>query len=130
MLAEKVIRESNSSYSSPIVLVKKKNNDTRFLFDYRLLNKYTIKDKYPLPRIDDTIDILHNAKYYSKLDLKSGYWHIPIKESDKKKTAFSSERGLYEWNVMPFGLTNAPATFQRAMNNLLNKSIGNMLLST
>ncbi|MGL6195104.1 MAG: reverse transcriptase domain-containing protein, partial [Thermoguttaceae bacterium] len=122
MLQHNVIRESSSEYSSPIVLVKKKDNTTRFCIDYRILNRHTIKNRYPIPRLDDTIDSLKHANFFSKIDLKNGYWHVPINELDKKKTAFRSHIGLYEFNVMPFGLTNAPSTFQHIMNTIFYQS--------
>ena len=117
MLAHNIIRDSSSPYAAPVVIVPKKNGESRFCIDYRELNKQTIKDKYPLPRIDDTIDALHGSKYFSTLDLFSGYWQIEIAEEHKYKTAFVCELGQFEFNRMPFGLTNAPSTFQRLMNN-------------
>lgn len=119
MFASGVIRPSVSPYAAPIVLAPKKDKGLRFCVDYRKLNKATIKDRYPLPRIDDTIDALHGARYFSTLDLFAGYWQIEIEESDKEKTAFISEFGLYEWNRMPFGLANAPSVFQRLMSSIL-----------
>ncbi|MGL6196029.1 MAG: reverse transcriptase family protein, partial [Thermoguttaceae bacterium] len=122
MLKLEVIRESTSKFSSSIVLVKKKDHTTRFCIDYRTLNRYTITNRYPIPRLDDTIDSLKNAKYFSKIDLKNGYWHVPINETDKRKTAFRSHIGLFEFNVMPFGLLNAPSTFQHIINTIFSKS--------
>jgi len=112
-------RPSNSPWSSPIVLVKKKDNSTRFCVDYRRVNEITRKDAYPIPRIEETFDLLAGAKYFSCVDLASGYWQVELEEEDKEKTAFSTPFGLYEFNVMPFGLTGAPSVFQRLMECVL-----------
>ena len=128
MLARKVIRPSKSPWSSPIVLVKKKNGQDRFCVDYRALNSVTKRDVYPLPRIDDMLDTFHNAKYFSTLDLMSGYWQVPVAENDKEKTAMVTSSGLFEWNVMPFGLCNSPSTFQRLMDVLLSGLQDNVCL--
>ena len=112
MLRNKVIRPSTSPWASPVVMVKKKDNTMRFCVDFRKVNDATIKDAHPLPGIDDTLESLHGAKYFSTLDLKSGYCQVPIREQDKDKTAFRTSGGqLYEFNQLPFGLCNAPATF-------------------
>ena len=102
-----------------MVVVRKGDGSLRLCVDYRRLNELTKKDKYALPGVDDTLDALQNAKYFSSLDLKCGYYQVPIREEDRKKTAVISHSGLYEFNVMPFGLVNAPATFQRAMDCVL-----------
>jgi len=120
MLEAGVIRNSNSPWSSPVVLVKKTDGSTRFCIDYRKLNDITRKNSYPLPRIDDHLEALNGKKWYCTLDLASGYWQIKMNEADKEKTAFASHVGLYEFNFMPFGLTNAPATFQALMENVLD----------
>ncbi|GFT08021.1 hypothetical protein TNCV_2589441 [Trichonephila clavipes] len=119
MLDEGIVQPSESPWSSPVVLVRKKDGSWRFCVDYRKLNSVTKKDVYPLPRIDDTLDCLKGAKFFSSMDLRSGYWQIEIDEADREKTAFITPEGLYEFKAMPFGLCNAPATFERMMDNLL-----------
>ena len=115
MLDEKVIRHSVSPWSSPIVLVYKKSGELRFCVDYRKLNQITRNDAHPLPRISDLLDSVKDAKYFSTLDLRSGYWQIPVELEDCLQTAFVTQSGLYEFTRMPFGLKTAPTTFQRAM---------------
>ena len=111
MLEKDVIRPSNSPWAAPIVLVKK-DGKTRFCVDYHKLNNATRKDAYPLPRIDDTLDTLLGSKWFSTLDLISGYWQVELNPETREKLAFCTTEGLFEFNVMPFGLCNAPATFQ------------------
>lgn len=119
-----VIRESESPFSSPIVVVKKKNGQVRLCIDYRKLNLQTVKDAYALPRMDDTFTALSGSKWFSVLDLKSGYYQIEVDEDDKPKTAFVCPLGFWEFNRMPQGVTNAPSTFQR----LMEKCMGDMNL--
>ena len=119
MLTHGIIRESTSPWASPILFADKKGGDKRFCADYRLLNALTMRDRYPLPRIDDSLDILGGNKFFTCLDLQAGYWQIRMAPGDVAKTAFICPLGLYEFLVMPFGLCNAPSTFQRAMDLVL-----------
>ncbi|GBG64114.1 hypothetical protein CBR_g40562 [Chara braunii] len=109
------IRPSSSPYGAPVLFVRKKNKDLRVCIDYRKLNAQTVKNAGPLPRIDDLLERLGGTKFFSKLDLKSGYHQLEIRQEDRYKTAFKTRYGHFEWLVMPFGLTNAPTTFQVAM---------------
>lgn len=119
LLAQGFIKPSTSPFNSPVLFVKKKDGTLRMCVDYRLLNNNTVKDKFPLPRIEELTTCFGNATVFSKLDLMSGYFQVRVDEEDMEKTAFSTDHGHYEWVVMPFGLTNAPSTFQRMMNQVL-----------
>uniref|UniRef100_A0A671U0X9 Gypsy retrotransposon integrase-like protein 1 n=1 Tax=Sparus aurata TaxID=8175 RepID=A0A671U0X9_SPAAU len=118
LLDSQVIRESCSPYASPIVLVRKKDGTLRLCVDYRLLNGKTRKDAFPLPRIEESLDALSGAQWFSTIDLASGYHQVPVTEQDKVKTAFCTPFGLFEFQRMPFGLCNAPSTFQRLMERM------------
>ena len=119
MLAHGIMRPSTSPRASPIVLVKNRSGELRFCVDYRKLNEVTLNDSHPIPNIADILDSLGDATYFSTLDLRSGYWQIPVAPSDRSKTAFVTSSGLFEFNRMSFGLKTAPATFQRAMEIVL-----------
>lgn len=112
MLQHGVIEQSQSPWSSPVILVKKKEGDMRFCVDYRKLNAVTTKSNYPLPLIDNIFLCLKDSKYYSSLDLFSGFWQIGVHPNSVEKTAFITPDGLYHFLKMPFGLCNAPSTFQ------------------
>lgn len=114
-----IIEPGKGAWSSPIVLVKKKDGKWRFCLDYRKINDCTVKDAYTLPRIDDSLDALGGNEIFSCLDLVSGYWQVAMDDESKEMTAFSTRSGLHQFKVMPFGLTNAPATFERLMESVM-----------
>ena len=122
LLKKDIIEHSMSPWSSPVVLVKKKDGTTRFCVDYRRLNQITTKDAFPLPRIDDIYDQLTRATYFTKFDFKAGYFQVPLDEIDRPKTAFSTRDGHFQFKVLPQGLTNGPPTFQRIVNQILGPS--------
>uniref|UniRef100_A0A1X7VYS9 Reverse transcriptase domain-containing protein n=1 Tax=Amphimedon queenslandica TaxID=400682 RepID=A0A1X7VYS9_AMPQE len=112
MMAEGVIEPLKSDWASPMVIVRKKNNTLRLCVDYRKLNAQTEIDAYPMLRIDDILDQIGQANYFTTLDLARGYWQVPVAEEDRHKTAFISPFGRYQFKVMPFGLSGAPALFK------------------
>ena len=132
LLALGMIQPSLSPWASGIVMVKKKSGELRFCCDFRPLNEVTIKDAYPLPRIDESLSLLGKAKIYTSIDLAGAFWQIPVRKADRQKTAFACELGLFEWRRMPFGMCNASATFQRAIAGALQRIVnreGSMVMA-
>src|SRR6266540_3231551 len=128
MLKDGIIKKSKSSWILPIVLVSKKDGSIRFCVDYKKTNAITIVDVHLLPVVNDTVDKIGGKKFYTSIDLASGYWQVEVDENSQDITAFVTPWGLYQFNVIPFGLTNAPATFQRLMNYVLHDYLNDFVV--
>ena len=128
MLQQKLIEPSTSPYGAPVLLVKKPDGSWRFCVDFRALNAVTVKNGHPLPRIDDLLDKLQGARYFTSMDLLQGFWQLPLLDSDKPKTAFKTAFGHYQFRVVPMGLSNSPSVFQRVMNKVFAKQLNKYCL--
>lgn len=128
LLAKGLIEPSSSPWGAPVLFVPKQDGSLRMCIDYRALNKVTVKNRYPIPRIDDLLEQLQGAKCFSNLDLSSGYWQIRIDDQDIEKTAFRTHVGHYQWRVLSFGLTNCPSTFQQLMNQIFKEYLGKFVI--
>jgi hypothetical protein len=128
LISKGFIQPSKSPFGAPVLFVKKKDGSRRLCVDYRALNKITIKNKYPLPRVDELLDRLTGAKFFSKIDLRSGYHQVRIAEGDASKTAFRTRYGHFEFLVLPFGLTNAPATFMQLMQDVFREYLDDFVI--
>jgi Reverse transcriptase (RNA-dependent DNA polymerase) len=128
LLLKGYIEPSTSPYGAPVLFVRKKDGSLRMCVDYRALNKITIKNKYPLPRIDDLLDRLNGSTCFSSIDLKSGYYQIPIHEEDIPKSAFRTQLGHFQWRCTVMGLTNSPSSFQNIMNNIFREYLNDFVL--